>query len=329
MRRRSLDEALRLFRSLADVNAGRVQGRCLRRGTSAPVPTGTLGAEAAAVLKASLYRQPGEPVVDAMVFYVVVCDGTPVAWLTYTAQVVLPLATLSKYQLVQQARASVALSKLTRRAVYELACLRNAREDRYPADAPRATDEGGRVLVADPADPTLTFWTRITPNPDQSLAHVRQLTGASNDVLVVETFGYGNYGRYREVFDIEVLCAIEHLAASHALPTSVVGDWLEGEGAAADSAHPTGAQVLAAFADAYAGVHASRKAFAEAERDRRGYTEALQRAGIRAALFDLDRFAMELFDDQVRDVRMPDYRIAVFRRTLSERPAALGERVDP
>jgi len=313
-RRRSQTEALRFIRALGDVDAGRLRGRCLRYPDSPPVPVGTLHPEAAQELNASVYRQRGEPVTADMIFYVVSSDGTPVAWLTYHARVVTPPATLTTYQLGHQAQAVVALSRLSRRALCELASLRDAREGRTPGTPPTARDDGGYVLVADAADPTLTYWTQLTSDPQTSREHLRKVLGTDGEALIVDTFGYGDYGRHRETFDLPVLCAIERVATGHDLPPCVVGDWLAADGASTATATATATQIIDGFATAYAGIHPTRYAFAEAEAARRGWTAALTAAGIPDRFFDMHRFAGDLFGDQVREVHVPGRGIAVFRR---------------
>jgi hypothetical protein len=207
--------------------------------------------------------------------------------------------------------------------VHELAKLRDLRERRVPGDTPLPTytgdmidtDPGARILVADTADPTLTFWTRITGNLAASRAHIAQLTGISADIepLIVDTHGYGDYGRHREVFGLPVLCAIEQLAAQDALPAAAIGDWLHVEGGS--TGDPTAEQVLAAFTDAFAGIYDTRRAFTIAERDRNHWTDALAVAGIPPRYFNLDAFAHDLFTKSVHEVRLDNGRIAIFHRS--------------
>jgi hypothetical protein len=194
-----------------------------------------------------------------------------------------------------------------------LAQLRDARDQRSPGPAPHFRDPGSRVLVADPADPTLTHWTQISADPAESLHHLRHVCAAIGPVLVVDVAGYGDYGRQRERLDVEVLCTIEALATAHDLPPSVVGDWLHAEGAT--TIDLTTDQITTAFTTAYAGVHGGRYAFATGERDRRGWTPALHAAGIPARFFDMKAFVEELFREAVREIDIPGGGIAVFRRS--------------
>lgn len=83
MSRPSQTEALREMRHLIDTNAGRIQGQSLRYRSHAPIPPGTLTRENAALLHDSVYRERGTPLTGDTIYYVVSCDGTPVAWLTY------------------------------------------------------------------------------------------------------------------------------------------------------------------------------------------------------------------------------------------------------
>ncbi|MFK3983082.1 hypothetical protein ACI2K4_22230 [Micromonospora sp. NPDC050397] len=313
MSRSSQAEALREMRDLIDTNAGRVQGQSLRYRSHAPIPAGSLTPEAAALLHDSIYRERGTPVTGDTIYYVVSCDGTPIVWLTYGARVVTPAATLTSYQLRHQAQAVVALSHLSRGALKCLAHLRDASNGRSPGPEPYRSDSGTQVLVADPADPTLTHWTRITADPAESLRHLRQVCDTTGPVLIVDAFGYGDYGRLRDRLDVEVLCVIEDLATTHDLLPAVVGDWLHVEGATKTDL--TADQITAAFATAYVGVHSGRHDFATVERDRRGWTGALRAAGIPDRFFHTEAFVEGLFRDSVRDVRVPGGGIAVFRRT--------------
>jgi hypothetical protein len=79
MTRSSQTEALRMMRHLIDADAGPVRGRSLRYRDNAPIPAGTLTPEAAALLHDSVYRERGTPVTGDTIYYVVSCDGTPVA----------------------------------------------------------------------------------------------------------------------------------------------------------------------------------------------------------------------------------------------------------
>ncbi|WP_433616829.1 hypothetical protein ACQP2P_15955 [Dactylosporangium sp. CA-139114] len=319
MTRSTQTDAWRLIRACADVTAGRLTGRCLRAVYPAPIPPGALAPDAARQLHDSIYRTGDTPAGPDSIWYVVSSDATPVAWLTRNATVITPPADRTSYQLDHQTKAVAALSQLTRRALQELAVLRDVREGRvhdqspYPVPSPLDPFDT-RVLAAHPADPTLTFWTPIGADLDTSRTHLAKLTGvpAGVEPLIVDTFGYGDYGRHREVFDLPVLCTIERLAAQQHLPADVIGDWLDLAGAS--RGNPTPEQIEAAFADAFAGIHDTRRGFAGTERDRRGWTAALDAAGIPASLFHLDAFTNHLFGADAHEVRLHDGRIAVFRR---------------
>jgi hypothetical protein len=316
-RRCTQTEALRRIQALSPADAGRLVAVTVRGHAAAPIPTGTLHPEAAARLRADLYPPPGrrpasEQTAGDLIVYVVSVDATPVAWLTAHARVVTPPADLTTYQLAQQARVVIALRQPTRHAIAELARLRDHREGRSPGLDPDPLDQRGQALVADPRDPTRTWWTRINADPEQTMTHLRTLTGAAGQALVVDSYGYGAYGRRRGILDPVVLCTLERLAAEHDLPLDIVGDWLSAEGAA--TVDPTPDEITAAFAQAYAGVYATRRTFATAEADRRGWSAALQAADIPAVLFDLDRFITDLFTDEVHGLRLRDDRLAVFRR---------------
>jgi hypothetical protein len=333
MTRASQTIAWQQISACLDVTTARISGRCLRRAVFALIPPGRLAPAAALQLHASIHQPITTPAGPDTIWYVVSVDGTPVAWLTRGATVITPAADLGTFQLDLQQQAVTALSRLTRSAILELAGLRDQREQRIPGDPPVGVDDepapgrepGPRVLVADPADPTLTFWSRITPDPDVSRAHLAAVTGmavpaadggTSTDLSAVQprildVHGYGRYTDNRDTFDLAVLCAIERLAADHDLPTAAVGDWLHLE--AGSIADPGPEQITAAFTDAYAGVHPGRRAFAIAERDRLGWTTALATAGIPDRLFDLDAFTALLFDRHVHGIPIGG-RLAVFRR---------------
>jgi hypothetical protein len=307
-------EALRAFRMLRGVNAGRLRGQSLRYAHPGPVPAGSLHEPAAAQLQASLYRKPGTPAGPDAIVYVVVCDGTPIVWLTAAARVVTPAADLSAYQLRQQATAADALSRLSRRAIAVLAAWCDQQDGRPEGGTGAPGEyEGPHLLVANPATPTVTHWTRISPDPAASREHLRQVTGGSGPVLIVAAAGYGEYGTCAEVLDLDVLCVIEQLAGQSGAPAGIIGSWLHAEGGTRTAV--TGRQVIDGFTRAYAGIHHTQRAYAAAERDARGWTAALTAAGIDVDLFDLDEFQRRLFDTDAHAIRLPDHRIAVFRKT--------------
>ncbi|MDP9792597.1 hypothetical protein J2S43_001109 [Catenuloplanes nepalensis] len=323
MPRYTLERAWQCISALGPVDAGRLIGHCLRYDTGVAIPPGTLTAEAADTLHASLYPPPGTPVTGDTIFYVVSSDRTPVAWLTYDATVVTPAAQLTAYQKAHQQQAVHALSHLSRHAVYELAKLRDHREQRTGGQEPTPLDTGTRILVAAADDPTLTWWAGITADLTDSLRHLLAVTHAIDSgstspdtgplaqILIINASGYGDYGRKRPTFDLPTLCAIEQLAGASHLPAWAIGDWLHHEGVTATDL--TAAQIVDAFTSSYAGVYDSRRAFATAERDRHGWTTALTQAGIPLHLFDLDTFSRDLFSTQAHDVRLHDHRVAVFR----------------
>lgn len=314
-------EAWRQIRDCADVRVGRLTGRCLRRTYLTPVLPGTLTEDAALQLHASVYPPTGTPPGPDAIWYVVSCDGTPVAWLTRAADVVTPPADLTDYQRHIQTQAVAALSQLTRQALRELAKLRDEREHRTHSYSPpvrpdgRPADTGTRILVAAPADPTLAFWIRLTADLTASRLHVATVTGVAegNDALILDVDGYGTYGERRARFDLPMLCTIEHLATQHELPAAAIGTWLNLAGASTTDPAPD--TVTAAFTDAYAGIHATPHTFARTERDRNGWTKALAAAGIPDRYFNLDAFTEHLFRVEVHRVDLDDERIAVFRRT--------------
>ena len=314
-------EAFTTFRMLRDVNAGRLRGQSITR-YSAPIPTGALDEQAAAVLEANLSRQPGTPLAGDAIVYVISCDGTPIAWLTRAARPILPVAQLTSYQLRQQARAVEALAGLSRHAIGTLATLHDQAHGRPEGGSgtPQA-DTGPHILVADPAHPTLTHWSRISAEPAASQDHLRRVTGAADQVLVVATTGYGGYGTHAPVLDLAVLCALEQIAQTVGLPPGVVGDWLHAEGGSTGRTVPAD-RLAAQFGAAYAGLYAGPQAFAAAEADTRGWTAALQAAGIPPALFDLRGFAQQVFDTDAYPIRTDDGPIAVFYRPTARRDQA-------
>lgn len=332
MPRCTQERGWQLVSALGPFDAGRLTGCCLRHNAFVPISPGTLTPDAAAVLHASLYRPADEPVTGDTIFYVVSSDHTPVAWLTYDATVVTPPADLTPYQRAHQQQAVDALTHLTRHAIVELATLRDLRDLRSP-DVHDTSDAGTRIRVAAASDPTLTWWTTISGDLAESRQHLtdvvagargtRTSSGMPVDILIVDTHGYGDYGHYPRLFDLSVLCAIEHLAHAADLPTSVIGDWLRLDCAGASgTVHPTAAQVVDAFTDSYVGLFPTRRAFADNEFDRRGWGEALANAGIPSRLFTMSNFVVDLFQDAVFDVRLGDGQVAVFRRWS----AAAGDR---
>ncbi|MET7397352.1 hypothetical protein ABZS66_28090 [Dactylosporangium sp. NPDC005572] len=326
MNRTSQTEAWARISACADVNAGRLTGRVLRYQYLSPILPGSLTPDAARQLHASVYRSHTAPADPDTIWYVVSSDGTPVAWLTLAATVVTPPADLTDYQRRHQQQAVAALSQLTRQALLELARLRDTREQRTPGGLPQTrpdsrpdsrpadADTGTWILVADPADPTLTFRTRVTADLPASRLHIAEITGLAegSDALILDVHGYGDYGRNRAWLRLPMLCTVERLAAEHHLTAATIGTWLDLAGASA--ADPTPGTVTAAFRDDYAGIHENRHAFAIAERDRYGWTTAFATAGIPDRYFNLDAFTEHLFRADVHKVDLGDGRIAVFRR---------------
>lgn len=299
------------FRQLDDINAGRLRGQNVSRSYAPMIAAGTLDAEAAANLNASLYPKPGARPGGDRIVYVASCDGTLVAWVTRDAHVVLPAATLSVYQKRQQTFAADAFAQLTRRAIRLLAALADAETDRTSFDVPDDADKT-RVMVADRAHPTVATWTAINADPAASHKHLRKVTGADQEVLIIDVIGYGGYGRHAEYLDLDVLCALEAMADSADVPVTLVGDWLHHEGGS--TRRVPADELKRAFADAYAGMFPRWKAYAAVERDARGWTAALTEAGIPVELFDLDAFAHQL-RQHVRYALPVDGRgVAVFRR---------------
>ncbi|MEV6527140.1 hypothetical protein AB0M43_34940 [Longispora sp. NPDC051575] len=319
MSRCTQGEALRRFRHLADADAGRLVGRRLID-LCTPVEPGTLATAPARLLHDSVYRTPGVPPERHMICYVVSADGTPVAWVDYHAHVTAPDAELTDYQRAQQAKAVAVLSSLDRRAIRELAALRDVREQRLTPQAPTARDTDTRVLVSCPTDPTLTFWTRLTAHPNSSRAHLRAVADTQLQPLIVDAFGYGDHGRDRRVLDLELLCAIEASAVEHTLPASVIGDWLHVEGAT--SADLTAQQIRTAVTAAYVATFTSKVAFARHERDVLGWTALFREHHIPLEAFDDRVHATLLFQDTVRAVFTPAGQIAVFRRARPDPPVA-------
>lgn len=314
-------EAWQQIRACADVKAGRLTGRGLRYQYLSPVLPGTLAPDAALRLHASVYRPDATPAGPDTIWYVVSSDGTPVAWLTHDATVVTPPADLTDYQRHHQEQAVAALSQPTRLALLELAKLRDKRDNRTHNDLPQIRPDGRpgdadtstRILVADPAEPTLAFWTRLTADLPDSRLHVAEVTGIAegNDALILDVHGYGEYGR-RAWFDLPMLCTVERLAAGHDLLAATIGTWLDLAGAS--TTDPTPDTVTAAFSNDYAGIHETRHTFATAERDRNGWTTAFAAAGIPDRYFNLDAFTEYLFRSEVHRVELGNGRIAVFRR---------------
>jgi len=312
VKRCTQEQAWRFIRALGAVDAGRLTAYSLI-GHVPQIPAGNLTPHAVRQLHDSLYPPADAEVTGDSICFVVCSDHTPVAWLTYHAQVVTPDADLSAYQLGHQAQAVAALSQLTRRAVEQLARLRDHREGRNTGAEPDVHEQSTRVLVANPDDPTLTWWTSLDADVQATREHLAALTHTTGrDALIVTASGYGAFQRGSHPLLVPVLCAIDRLAAERDLPAAVIGDWLDAQGAGRHQ--PDAAQIVDAFNSGYVGVYPHRRAFAEAERDRLGWTTALTQAGIPPRLFDLHRYAADLFTDHARGITLPDARIAVFRR---------------
>lgn len=310
-------EAFTAFRMLRDVNAGRLRGQSIAR-YGAPIPCGTLDDQAVTLLRANQSRQPGTLLDDAAIVYVISCDGTPIAWLCRDATVTTPPAELTDYQIRQQARTVEALASLSRHAVRSLAALADQAAGRAEGGTGTPQEGAGpHVLVADQARPTLTHWSRISPDPAASASHLRQVCGATDPVLVVAALGYGGYGTHAPVLHLDVLCALEQLAQHAGLPAEVVGDWLHTEGGSR-RAVPVD-RLTTEFPASYAGVFAGRQAFAAAEAERRGWTAAFQAARIPLELFDMRAFTQQLFTTGATAFPLDDGRIAAFYRNAGRR----------
>lgn len=169
------------------------------------------------------------------------------------------------------------------------------------------------MLVADPAQPTLTHWSRISADPAASAEHLRQVCGTVDQVLVVAVVGYGGYGTQAAVLDLDVLCALEQIAQTAGLPAVAVGDWLHAEGGSTRRAVPAD-QIPAQFDASFAGVYTGQAAFATAEACTRGWITVLHAAGIPLSLFDLRGFAQLVFATDAYPIPLGDGRIAVFYR---------------
>jgi hypothetical protein len=97
MRQVTNAEAYQSIRYAFDTTTGRLRG--VRIGPYPdPIPAGTLQAEPARLLHAALTRDPSDPVDGDWPYYVVSCDRTPIAWLTWHGHVILPAAELTAFQ---------------------------------------------------------------------------------------------------------------------------------------------------------------------------------------------------------------------------------------
>ena len=299
--------------TLAAADAGRLTGYTLLDNHIPPIPAGTLAGPAAQQLHENLYRDADTAVGGDSIAYVVCSDDTPVAWVTYHARVIAPAAELSDYQIAHQMQAIDALSRLSRRALADLARRRDHREQRDPGTKRDIRHDDTSVLVADPDEPTLSWWTSLPADLEHVRIHLAALTGGDGDALVLDACGYGAYGLGSHRLPVPVLCTIDALAAEHDLPAWVIGDWLKAEGAPPSLPSPD--TVRAEFTRAYLGLFPHQRAYARIQFQQRGWDDALNAAAIPQRLFDLDRFTADLFCDEVREIRFPHGQIAVFRRT--------------
>jgi hypothetical protein len=274
MRQVTNAQAYQSIRYIGDTRAGRLAGVRI-----APyrdrIPAGTLTADPAAVLHAAMSRDRDDPVRSDWPYYVVSCDRTPVAWLTWHGHVVLPDAELTAFQRRHQDLAAQALTAVRTRVLAELADARDTREQRTVGARPeRPTVPMVRVAAVD--EPTRAWWTTISGDHDATVSAVRQLVGA-DAVRVIDTWAYGWYGYQDKCPRLDMLCALHRAAVPHAVTPNVVGDWLR---LLPDELRPGPDTVQQRFAAVFGGRFDRRHAYVEHVLTQRGWRQVLAAAGI-------------------------------------------------
>jgi hypothetical protein len=296
MRQVTNAEAYRSIRRAFNTNAGRLRGVHFGPHPD-PIPAGTLRAEPAQLLHAALSRSPDDPVNGDWPYYVVSCDGTPIAWLTWHGHVILPAAELTAFQRRHQDLAAQALTSVRAQVLAMLADERDRRESRTDGARPeQPTEPIVRVAAVD--EPTRSWWTTISGDHEATVAAVRRLVGA-DAVRVIDAWAYGWQAHNVDCPRLDMLCALHRAAAPHDIPPGVVGDWFH---QLPEELWPVPQDVPARFAAVFRGRFADRQAYVEHVLTEWGWLQALADAGIPQRYLDSKTLTAEL----MRDVNVID-----------------------
>ncbi|MEU7874268.1 hypothetical protein [Dactylosporangium sp. NPDC049140] len=308
-------EALRDMRGLHPTSTGRLRGLPAKyarpggadlRGTPEPWHSR---------LTNDLAEQAVDILTPASTVYLVFSDNVVIAVLTAAAHVLLPEYPLTATQRRHQLAVADALHELPRHVLRDLADRRASMDGRdeqahFEYDPPTA----GAIRVAALAEPTVTHWADI----DADLAAIRQrITDLGLDpdrLIVITAAGYGTYGRDRHRLNLPMLCAMHRIADRHDVTLTVVGDWLDAEGATtAADLDPDVA--VTGFADAYVGAFGSERDFTAHRMRELGWTTALQQAGIPQHYLNDAAVTRGWFPSQFRGIWCSTrHRTEVFRR---------------
>ncbi|MGC5054937.1 hypothetical protein ACLQ2S_26230 [Micromonospora sp. DT48] len=283
--------------------------------TSPPLRLDGLPEAQAAALRASLDAGTAGVIDADTPAYLIYSNDLLVAWCTVRARVVTPDLVLSGAQVRHQRLAVQALSDLSRQALIRLA---DVRPDTDHAGIDAVMQHKAAVWVASAGDLTTTAAMVLDADLAVAEATVRQslFPQSAGALVVLNTTGFGAYGKYAHRPALPVLCAIRRIAAAHRLAPAVVGDWI-----AADGGTNTDLPVddLPGIFDAdFVGVYSTRSAYAEQHMTDSGWTEAIVRLGIPARYVNINALQRDLFDHTVQAVETTSTSgfsaVAVFRR---------------
>jgi hypothetical protein len=249
--------------------------------------------------------------------YLVYSDGVPVAWATVHAAVVAPHVPMSPLQAKHQRQAATVLADLDRDVLEALADQRDQRDGR-PDSTNAHGDEAmvGALRVAPTSDPTATRWVRVDADLDAARDTVSRAAGAGADqALIVAAVGYGHHGYQAHRLSLELICAMQAVAAAHHVSLATVGDWIDDSRGLAGRVDPD--TLPARFADAYVGRYPSVSHYARHLMDEQGWTQLLRTSGVER-YFDLNRYERDLFTGDVFAIALerarPGGPVEVFHR---------------
>lgn len=313
----TLTEALRRMRRLHSVHAGRLRGDHPHHLDTSTLGLTGLTARRRAQLTDRITTAQPAPVDADTPAYLVTSDGDLIAWLTVNAAVIAPDMPLSRNQAKHQRQAADALGDLDRHTLADLADARERRENRPSSSIWDHQELIGALRVATPIDPTRTTWVRVDGDTRHTHTEIARETGWDpDDTLIITAVGYGRHGDHTRRLSLDVLCAINAIAAEHRVPLHVIGDWVDdpdglGGKPEADTLHER-------FRNAHLGRFESRGHYTCHRMGDQGWTEVMRRTGIEE-FFDTSAYQHHLFTREVTGIdrrrsAMEEQGIDVFHR---------------
>ena len=321
----TIAEALQEMRRLHRVDAGHLRGVQVRYHLDELTGLDRLPEPWGSRLVALIEACKAGTITADTPYYLVYSGGMPVAWATVHAAVITPQVPMSPLQAKHQRQVASVLADLDRDVLEALADQRDQREARPDSTNAHSDDAMlGALRVAPMSDPTATRWVRVGADVHAARDTVsRAVGGRADQALIVAAVGYGHHGYHAHRLSLDLICAIQAVAAAHPVSLSTVGDWIDHDHGLAGRVDP--GTLAARFADAYVGRYPSTSHYARHVMDRQNWSEVLRAAGI-VRYFDLHRYERDLFTAGVFAISLelgrPGGPIEVFHRPATSWPPA-------